>query len=71
MKRSNDSVDSKIAAVGLTEKRHTRAASLSGGQKRKLCVAIGLLGSSPVCLLDEPTSGKRLSALCLSFYYSK
>ena len=30
---------------------------LSGGQKRKLCVAIALIGNSQVVLLDEPTAG--------------
>ena len=31
--------------------------SLSGGMKRKLCVAIALIGNSKVVILDEPTSG--------------
>ena len=44
-------------AVGLTDKAHTEAAALSGGMKRKLQVAIALLGDSPVVLLDEPSSG--------------
>ena len=30
---------------------------MSGGQKRKLCVAIAFIGGSKVILLDEPTSG--------------
>jgi ATP-binding cassette, subfamily A (ABC1), member 3 len=30
---------------------------LSGGQKRKLCVAISLIAGSKVVLLDEPTAG--------------
>ena len=33
------------------------SASLSGGMKRKLCVAIALIGNSKVVILDEPTSG--------------
>ncbi|KAL3115157.1 hypothetical protein niasHT_016250 [Heterodera trifolii] len=33
------------------------ARSLSGGQKRKLCVAIALIGNSSVVLLDEPSAG--------------
>ena len=44
-------------AVGLTDKAHTEAAALSGGMKRKLQVAIALLGDSPVVMLDEPSSG--------------
>ncbi|RHY33240.1 hypothetical protein DYB32_001770 [Aphanomyces invadans] len=46
-----------IQEVGLTEKRHVMAKKLSGGQKRKLCVAIALIGHSRVVFLDEPTSG--------------
>ncbi len=33
------------------------SASLSGGMKRKLSVAIALIGDSKVVILDEPTSG--------------
>ncbi|KAL3115156.1 hypothetical protein niasHT_016249 [Heterodera trifolii] len=33
------------------------ARSLSGGQKRKLCVAVALIGNSSVVLLDEPSAG--------------
>jgi len=44
-----------IEQVGLTEKRNVRAGALSGGQKRKLSVAIALLGDSKIVFLDEPT----------------
>ncbi|EGC30067.1 hypothetical protein DICPUDRAFT_50951 [Dictyostelium purpureum] len=43
--------------VGLGEKIHSPASSLSGGQKRKLCLGIAFIGRSTVCILDEPTSG--------------
>ena len=46
-----------LAAVGLREKASCPAAALSGGMKRKLQVAIALLGGSTVVLLDEPSSG--------------
>lgn len=50
-------VDSQIRQVGLTEKRHVLSKELSGGMKRKLSVAISLLGDSSLVFLDEPTSG--------------
>jgi len=34
-------------------------AQLSGGQKRKLCIALAWLGDPDVVILDEPTAGKR------------
>ena len=50
-------VDKGIREVGLTEKRNAQSSTLSGGQKRKLSVAIALIGGSRVVVLDEPTSG--------------
>jgi ABC-type multidrug transport system ATPase subunit len=46
-----------INEVGLTEKVHSPSKTLSGGQKRKLCVAIAFIGDPKVVFLDEPTSG--------------
>lgn len=49
--------DEVIAAVGLTEKRKARNEKLSGGQRRRLDVALGIVGRPRVLFLDEPTTG--------------
>jgi ABC-2 type transport system ATP-binding protein len=49
--------DDVIAAVGLTEKRKARNEKLSGGQRRRLDVALGIIGRPRVLFLDEPTTG--------------
>jgi ABC-2 type transport system ATP-binding protein len=50
-------LDEIIAVVGLEEKRNDRVKSLSGGQQRRLDVAIGLAGDPELLFLDEPTTG--------------
>jgi ABC-2 type transport system ATP-binding protein len=50
-------IDRVIELVGLTEKRRARARTLSGGQKRRLDLGLGLIGDPDVLFLDEPTTG--------------
>jgi ABC-2 type transport system ATP-binding protein len=50
-------VDEVVAAVGLTEQRRTRTRKLSGGQRRRLDVALGIVGRPELVFLDEPTTG--------------
>ena len=51
-----------IQKLGLEEKKNSLSKTLSGGQKRKLCVALALAGNSKLILLDEPTSGMDILA---------
>ncbi|MGA8112210.1 MAG: ABC transporter ATP-binding protein [Actinocatenispora sp.] len=46
-----------IDMVGLTEKRRSRIAKLSGGQQRRMDVALGIIGKPDLLFLDEPTTG--------------
>ena len=46
-----------IARVGLSEKTNARTHTLSGGQKRRLDVALGIIGRPELLFLDEPTTG--------------
>jgi len=49
--------DSVIHDVGLDEKKSARIQSLSGGQRRRLDVALGIIGNPEILFLDEPTTG--------------
>jgi ABC-2 type transport system ATP-binding protein len=49
--------DELIATVGLTEQASKKVRRLSGGQRRRLDVAIGIVGRPELLFLDEPTAG--------------
>jgi len=49
--------DEVIAAVGLTDQAGTRLRRLSGGQRRRADVAVGIVGRPELLFLDEPTTG--------------
>ena len=50
-------VDQTISLVGLDEKAEARSRQLSGGQRRRLDLALALVGDPELVFLDEPTTG--------------
>jgi ABC-2 type transport system ATP-binding protein len=50
-------IEEAIELVGLGDKADARIGSLSGGQKRRADVAVGLIGDPDLIFLDEPTTG--------------
>lgn len=56
-------VDNLLKEVDLTDARYRRASLYSGGMKRRLSVAISLIGNPKILFLDEPTTGKKKKKL--------
>src|SRR5471030_1838932 len=50
-------VDEVVELVGLSDKRDERTRTLSGGQRRRLDLALALIGDTELIFLDEPTTG--------------
>ena len=55
--RNPRTLDEVIGLVGLEEKVDERIGSLSGGQRRKVDLALGIIGTPDLLFLDEPTTG--------------
>lgn len=55
--RNRRDLDEVVGLVGLEEKVDERVGSLSGGQKRRVDLALGIVGTPELLFLDEPTTG--------------
>jgi ABC-type multidrug transport system ATPase subunit len=56
-KPEDNEITSLLSKLELLSKKDSLCKTLSGGQKRKLCIALAMIGNSKLILLDEPTSG--------------
>jgi ATP-binding cassette subfamily A (ABC1) protein 3 len=57
IKSDLEQINALTTKIGLVQKKDAICNTLSGGEKRKLCVALAIIGNSELVLLDEPTSG--------------
>ncbi|KAJ9468844.1 ABC transporter ced-7 [Diplonema papillatum] len=58
----DEAAKTMLAEVGLADKIDEESSSLSGGMKRKLSVAIALIGGPRLVIMDEPTAGMDIQA---------
>ena len=46
-----------LDVLGLTNKRHVQVKDLSGGERKRICIGVGLISKPNILFLDEPTTG--------------
>ena len=61
-------IDTLIQDVGLSKHAHRPCGNYSGGNKRKLSLAIALIGDPQLLLLDEPSSGMDPEVSVMTLY---
>ncbi len=57
VKQPRSVADELLARFGLTDAANRRASTYSGGMRRRLDLAMSLVGTPPIIFLDEPTTG--------------
>lgn len=57
LRHPRDVADRLLGKFSLEEAAHRKVATFSGGMRRRLDIALGLVGNPPVIFLDEPTTG--------------